>query len=61
MFTNKILTKFFTNGQVIETFRGKGVFQPAIDEAVKLLQQGEWVSLPRYPLSHSLTPVAIPL
>jgi monolysocardiolipin acyltransferase len=28
---------------VIETVRGGGIFQPAIDEAIKKLQDGEWV------------------
>jgi monolysocardiolipin acyltransferase len=28
---------------VIDTERGGGVFQPAIDQAVQLLQDGEWV------------------
>ncbi len=31
-------------GQVIETVRGGGIFQPAIDEAIKKLQAGDWVS-----------------
>lgn len=32
---------------MIETVRGGGIFQPAIDEAVKKLQDGEWVRHPR--------------
>jgi hypothetical protein len=44
MFTNPVFSKFFQLGQVIETMRGKGIFQPAIDEAVQLVQDGEWVS-----------------
>lgn len=40
----RILSKFFSLGQVIETVRGGGVFQPAIDDAIKKLGQGEWVS-----------------
>lgn len=43
MFTNPFFSKFFELGQVINTERGGGVFQPAIDQAVKLLEQGEWV------------------
>lgn len=39
-----LLSKFFSLGQVIETVRGGGVFQPAIDDAIKKLGQGEWVS-----------------
>lgn len=36
---------FFTKGQVIETFRGKGIYQKAIDEATKKLDEGQWVRL----------------
>jgi hypothetical protein len=43
MFTNPVFSRFFELGQVIETFRGGGIFQPAVDQAVKLLQSGEWV------------------
>jgi hypothetical protein len=39
----RIFSKFFTLGQVIETIRGGGIFQPAIDEAIKKLQAGDWV------------------
>lgn len=42
MFTNPVFSRFFTLGQTIETFRGRGIFQPAVDKAVKLLQDGEW-------------------
>jgi hypothetical protein len=41
----RIFSKFFTLGQVIETVRGGGIFQPAIDEAIKKLQAGDWVSI----------------
>jgi monolysocardiolipin acyltransferase len=50
MFTNKLFSRFFINGQVIDTIRGGGIFQPAVDKAIKLVEQGEWVG----PLSHSL-------
>lgn len=43
MFTNRLFSRFFNNGQVIETVRGGGIFQPAVDKAIKLLQDGEWV------------------
>lgn len=43
MFTNRWFSRFFNNGQVIETVRGGGIFQPAVDKAIKLLQDGEWV------------------
>lgn len=42
--SGRIFSKFFTLGQVIETVRGGGIFQPAIDEAIKKLQAGDWVS-----------------
>jgi monolysocardiolipin acyltransferase len=34
---------FFEKGQVIETFRGKGIYQKAIDESTKKLDEGQWV------------------
>ncbi|KAH9849129.1 acyltransferase-domain-containing protein [Lenzites betulinus] len=45
MFTNPVFSTFFRHGQVIETFRGKGIFQPAIDTAVKKLNRGDWIHL----------------
>jgi len=30
---------------VIETERGRGIFQPAIDEAISKLENGRWVHL----------------
>src|SRR4051812_36446416 len=42
---HRLHSKFFTLGQVIETVRGGGIFQPAIDEAIQKLQAGEWVRL----------------
>lgn len=41
---DSIFSTFFRYGQVIETFRGKGIFQPAIDTAIEKLNRGEWVS-----------------
>ena len=49
MFTNPVFSKFFELGQVINTERGGGMFQPAVDEAVQRLQDGEWVSRPLSP------------
>ncbi|KAH9927625.1 acyltransferase-domain-containing protein [Fomitopsis serialis] len=43
--TNPIFSEFFRKGQVIETFRGNGVFQPAINLAIDKLHSGAWVSL----------------
>lgn len=44
MFTNQLFSRFFNNGQVIDTIRGGGIFQPAVDKAIELLEDGEWVS-----------------
>ncbi|CAE7129082.1 unnamed protein product [Rhizoctonia solani] len=43
MFTNPLYRWFFRNGQVIETVRGVGVHQPAVDIAVAKLNSGAWV------------------
>ena len=45
LFTRPFHSKLFNLGQVIETHRGAGILQPAVDEAVKLVQSGEWVSV----------------
>ncbi|KAL1721413.1 acyltransferase-domain-containing protein [Schizophyllum commune] len=45
MFTNPVFSWFFRNGQVLETFRGKGIYQPSIDTAIAKLDQGEWIHL----------------
>ena len=42
---DSVFSTFFRYGQVIETFRGKGIFQPAIDTAIEKLNRGEWVSI----------------
>ena len=36
---------FFKRGQVIETLRGKGIYQEAIDIATQKLDEGKWVSM----------------
>ncbi|EUC56857.1 acyltransferase-domain protein [Rhizoctonia solani AG-3 Rhs1AP] len=43
MFTGPVYKWFFRNGQVIETVRGAGVHQPAVDLAVAKLNSGAWV------------------
>lgn len=43
MFTGKLDSWFFRKGQVIETFRGKGIYQSALDEAMQKLHDGRWV------------------
>ncbi|KIM83916.1 hypothetical protein PILCRDRAFT_68581 [Piloderma croceum F 1598] len=45
MFTNPAFSAFFRAGQVLETFRGRGVYQPAVDTAIEKLNQGQWVHL----------------
>lgn len=60
MFTNSVHSKFFNLGQVIETHRGAGIFQEAIDRAVKLLQEGNWVSLELKIQRYCLTYIFLP-
>ncbi|KAI0084577.1 acyltransferase-domain-containing protein [Irpex rosettiformis] len=45
MFTNPVFSAFFRKGQVLETFRGNGIFQPAIDTAIQKLNSGDWIHL----------------
>ena len=42
-FTNPFTSWFFTHGQVIPIFRGKGIFQPAMDRALELLKMDKWL------------------
>jgi monolysocardiolipin acyltransferase len=44
-FLGRVLSSFFRAGQVLETFRGKGVHQPAVDNAIRLLDEGHWVGI----------------
>ncbi|KAG6831875.1 hypothetical protein H0H92_006992 [Tricholoma furcatifolium] len=46
IFTNPlVLSPHLPPGQTLETFRGKGVHQPAVDTAIQKLDQGDWVHL----------------
>jgi monolysocardiolipin acyltransferase len=45
LFTNPLYNWFFTKGKVICLERGGGLQQPAMDEAVRLLSDGEWVHI----------------
>ena len=45
MFTNPLFSRFFRNGQCIETVRGAGIYQRAIDESIQKLDQGDWIHL----------------
>lgn len=40
-----MFSAFFRKGQVLETFRGKGIYQPAVDTAIENLNRGEWIHL----------------
>ncbi|KAF8521152.1 acyltransferase-domain-containing protein [Gautieria morchelliformis] len=44
-FTNSFFSEFFRQGQVLETFRGNGIRQHAVDRSIELLNQGEWVHI----------------
>ena len=41
-----VFSAFFRKGQVIETFRGAGIYQPAVDLAIERLRAGAWVCVP---------------
>ncbi|KAH9047185.1 hypothetical protein EDB84DRAFT_523875 [Lactarius hengduanensis] len=41
MFTNPAFSTFFRKG---ETFRGTGIYQPAIDTAIEKLRTGAWIT-----------------
>jgi len=45
MFTNPVFSTFFRYGQVLETFRGRGIYQVAVDNAIEKLNQGDWIHL----------------
>ena len=45
MFTNPLLSRFFRNGQCIETLRGGGIYQRAIDESIDKLGEAKWIHL----------------
>jgi monolysocardiolipin acyltransferase len=38
-----IFSTFFSLGQTIETFRGKGIYQAAVDIAIQKVNLGSWV------------------
>lgn len=43
MFNSSFQSWFFKSGQIIETHRGKGIYQDAIDQATSKLENGRWV------------------
>ncbi|KAJ7937363.1 hypothetical protein B0H13DRAFT_2226715 [Mycena leptocephala] len=40
---NSVFSAFFRNGQVLETVRGIGIYQPSVDAAIDKLNNGSWV------------------
>lgn len=46
MFTSAPMGHFFSLGQVIETVRGGGIYQAAVETALDRLKHGGWVSAP---------------
>ncbi|KAG0099570.1 hypothetical protein BGZ93_006959 [Podila epicladia] len=42
---SRTIGAFFQCGQVVPIVRGNGIFQPAVNESIRLLQQGKWVHL----------------
>ncbi|KAL8283585.1 hypothetical protein RQP46_005380 [Phenoliferia psychrophenolica] len=45
MFNGTMDSWFFRKGQVIETLRGKGIYQAAVDDASKKLDEGRWIHI----------------
>lgn len=45
MFTSAPMGRFFSLGQVIETVRGGGIYQDAVDTAIDRLKHGGWVNI----------------
>ncbi|KAG8990034.1 hypothetical protein FRB90_001962 [Tulasnella sp. 427] len=45
MFTNPVFSQFFRDGQVIETFRGQGIHQEALNVAIDKLDRGDWIHI----------------
>lgn len=40
---DSVFSAFFRRGQVIETVRGIGIYQPSVDTAIDKLNKGQWV------------------
>ena len=43
--TDSVFSTFFRLGQTIETFRGQGIYQKAVDAASHKVDNGGWVHL----------------
>lgn len=44
-FRNPVVSKLLSWGKVIPVERGKGIHQPAMDHAVELLEDGDWINV----------------
>jgi monolysocardiolipin acyltransferase len=44
-FKNRLRSAFFGRGNVIPTHRGDGIFQPAVDTAIRILNEGGWIHI----------------
>lgn len=40
-----LFSAFFRKGQTLETFRGQGIFQPALDQALQKLDETRWLHI----------------
>ncbi|KAL4403002.1 Lyso-phosphatidylcholine acyltransferase [Malassezia pachydermatis] len=45
IFKNDICRWFFRHGQTLEVFRGNGIYQKAIEDALAILAEGRWVHI----------------
>lgn len=45
VFLNDACRWFFRQGQTLEVFRGQGIFQPAVDDALAVLAKRQWVHI----------------
>ncbi|GAM29200.1 hypothetical protein SAMD00019534_123760, partial [Acytostelium subglobosum LB1] len=44
-FTNLLYSYFFTLGKCINTFRGNGIYQDAVDFSIDRLSEGQWIHI----------------
>lgn len=56
-----LFATIFHNGQVIETFRGRGIYQPALSTAINKLDEGRWIHIfPEGKVNQPLEPPSSP-
>jgi hypothetical protein len=48
--TYRVFSAFLPKGQVIKTFCGAAIYQPAVDVAIKELRKGTWVRALFFPV-----------